>query len=137
MLPQRIEWVIVLFVLLIRVIIPLAIAAAIVVLLVHLVRRRKKGAPAAPTGSAPQRADAPSSEVAESVDRLFAEHNLTDRERDILIGVYRGKTQAQLAEEMCLSRSTIGTYCTRAYEKLGVATRDEALEVLRRAAGRR
>ena len=141
MFPRGFEWVVVTIVLLLRVVLPIAIAVLLVVLAVRWFRK-SKGEPASPaapgaaaSGSAPTPQQvAPSPDAAKRIDRLLAEHNLTDRERDILVGIYQGKTQAQLADEMYLSRSTIGTYCTRAYEKLGVATKEEALAVLRRAA---
>ena len=141
MFPKGFEWVIVSVVLLFRVILPVAIAVLLIVFLVRKLRKPKDGpeSPAAPRAAdegpaAPLQQAAPSQDVAKRIDRLLAEHNLTDRERDILVGIYQGKTQAQLAEELFLSRSTIGTYCTRAYEKLGVSSKDEALEALRRAA---
>ena len=141
MFPRGFEWVVVTIVLLLRVVLPIAIAVLLVVLAVRWFRKSKgeSASPAAPGaatgGSAPALQQAsPSPDAAKRIDRLLAEHNLTDRERDILVGIYQGKTQAQLADEMYLSRSTIGTYCTRAYEKLGVATKEEALAVLRRAA---
>lgn len=141
MFPSGFEWVIVTVVLLLRIVLPIAIAVLLVVLAVRWFRKSKgeqtpPPAPGTAAGAptAPPQQGTPSPDAAKRIDRLLAEHNLTDRERDILVGIYQGKTQAQLADEMYLSRSTIGTYCTRAYEKLGVATKEEALAALRRAA---
>lgn len=147
MMPTGFEWVVIWFTLFINVILPVAAMIAVIVLVVHLVRKGRKGgssagaSPAVPAGSqaagAPPASAAPgrlSKEAAAKIDRMLASHNLTDRERDILMGVYAGKTQAQIAEELFLSRSTVGTYCTRAYEKLGVETKDEALALLDHAA---
>lgn len=159
MLPKGFEWGVITFVLLMRVVLPIAFVVAVVVLVVHLVRKGrrdkadgaegKRGSGA--SGAAPGGASAAASPVAPSaavsggvsdisadakarIDRVLAEHNLTDRERDILLGVFAGKTQAQLADELFLSRSTVGTYCTRAYEKLGVETKEQARELLSRIA---
>lgn len=149
MLPKGFEWVVIIVMGLIYYVLPIVLVAVLVVFLVRRFSKRDAArtnavpeapaAPAAPVAPAANQAQAdvaPASSDEERIriDRLLAEHNLTDRERDILIGVYRGKTQAQLADEMYLSRSTVGTYCTRAYEKLGVATKEDALELLRRTA---
>ena len=149
MLPKGFEWVVIIVLALINYVLPIVLIAVLVVFLVRRFSKRDAAranvvpeapaAPAAPVVPASNQAQAdaaPASSDEERIriDRLLAEHNLTDRERDILIGVYRGKTQAQLADEMYLSRSTVGTYCTRAYEKLGVATKEDALELLRRTA---
>lgn len=146
MFPKGFEWVVIIVMGLIYYVLPIVLVAVLVVFLVRRFSKRDAArtnavpeAPAAPAAPAANQAHAdaaPASSDEERIriDRLLAEHNLTDRERDILIGVYRGKTQAQLADEMYLSRSTVGTYCTRAYEKLGVATKEDALELLRRTA---
>lgn len=146
MLPKGFEWVVIIVMGLIYYVLPIVLVAVLVVFLVRRFSKRDAAranavpeapaAPAAPAANQAQADAAPASSDEERIriDRLLAEHNLTDRERDILIGVYRGKTQAQLADEMYLSRSTVGTYCTRAYEKLGVATKEDALELLRRTA---
>lgn len=147
MFPKGFEWVVIMVTFLF-VLLPIIAAVLVAVLLVKR-SNRKKGRPSGMVDSRQTPSAGPSDLVRSSptisdmgaaeetrtrIDRLLAEHNLTDRERDILVGIYQGKTQAQLAEELFLSRSTIGTYCTRAYEKLGVASKDEALAALRRAA---
>ena len=143
MLPKGFEWVVIIVMGLIYYVLPIVLVAVLVVFLVRRFSKRDAArtnavpeAPAAPAAPAANQAHAdaaPASSDEERIriDRLLAEHNLTDRERDILIGVYRGKTQAQPADEMYLSSSTVGPYCTRAYEKLGVATKEDALELLR------
>ena len=148
MFPKGFEWVIIMVTFLF-VLLPIIAAVLLVVLLAKRSNKKKACPPDAPGAvqaismgpSVPAQPapTVPGAGVAEDararIDRLLAERNLTDRERDILVGIYQGKTQAQLAEELFLSRSTIGTYCTRAYEKLGVASKDEAIAALRRAAG--
>lgn len=150
MFPKGSEWVIVIVVFLFK-LLPIVAVALAAVLLVRRSNRKKafpsdaadpaqavSSGPSVPARSASVTPDMAAIEDARGrIDLLLAEYNLTDRERDILVGIYQGKTQAQLAEELFLSRSTVGTYCARAYEKLGVASRDEALEVLKRAAGQR
>jgi DNA-binding NarL/FixJ family response regulator len=49
--------------------------------------------------------------------------SLTDREREVLIGVARGLTAAEIAERLSLSPKTVETYRARGMEKLGLRSR--------------
>lgn len=60
------------------------------------------------------------------VELALADAGLTKRERTVLLATLDGKSLADVAEELEVSRSTTGTYATRAYEKLGVSGKDEA-----------
>lgn len=48
---------------------------------------------------------------------------LSEREREVLIGVARGLTSAQIAERLNLSPKTVETYRARGMEKLGLRSR--------------
>lgn len=48
---------------------------------------------------------------------------LSDRERDVLLGVARGHTAAKIAERLNLSPKTVETYRARGMEKLGLRSR--------------
>ncbi len=50
---------------------------------------------------------------------------LTEREREVVEALVTGSTQAQVAEALAISPSTVATYRTRACEKLGVASLSE------------
>lgn len=52
---------------------------------------------------------------------------LTGREREVVEALVTGSTQAQVAEALAISPSTVATYRARACEKLGVASLDEVL----------
>lgn len=67
---------------------------------------------------------------AQVLEHALLDRGLTERERVIVMGIYAGKTHAELAQELYLSRSTVGTYCKRAYEKLGVADKDALVAYL-------
>ena len=69
---------------------------------------------------------------AHGLDDELAARGLSERERTVLQGVCAGKTLAALAEELGVSRSTVGTYCTRAYEKLGVDSKEAVQKELAR-----
>lgn len=60
------------------------------------------------------------------VELSLADAGLTKRERTVLLEMRDGKTQATLAEELGVTRSTVGTYCVRAYEKLDASSKEDA-----------
>jgi DNA-binding CsgD family transcriptional regulator len=51
---------------------------------------------------------------------------LTQRERQILIGITNGKSNAVIAAQLGISEHTVGTYVRRCYEKIGANSRLEA-----------
>lgn len=69
----------------------------------------------------PERTDAPRS----SLDGVPGAEGLTAREREIAEALVTGSTQAQVAEALGISPSTVSTYRARACEKLGVVSLEE------------
>lgn len=148
MMPNGFEWVVIVVMILGRVVPVIAIVLLIIVLWRHLRKNKREeetgeaapieapsntpgviGHAAASNDSAGPRTPL-TSERAEAIERTLLEHGLTERERVVVMGVYAGKTHATLADELFLSRSTVGTYCQRAYEKLGVADKDALVAYL-------
>lgn len=58
-------------------------------------------------------------------------HNLTSRQREILALVADGLTNAQIAQQLFLSESTIKQHLRAAYKVLGVSNRTEASRLVR------
>ena len=58
---------------------------------------------------------------------------LTARETDILAGLQRGETNAEIAARLYLSPKTVEHHVSRLLAKLGVRTRTEAAAVAARA----
>ncbi len=56
---------------------------------------------------------------------------LSNRERQVLRGVARGLTNAQIAEELYLSESTIKSHLSSAFAKFGASSRREAAALFR------
>lgn len=53
--------------------------------------------------------------------------DLTDREREILSLIAHGRSNAQIAERLCLSPKTVRNHITNIFSKLQVADRAEAI----------
>lgn len=149
-MPNGFEWVVILVMGALYFAVPVAVIVGVVTLVRNRRDRRREAAAAAQAapvvpcvdGSEPSGAQARQGRVCDLVDialraRVRAElisRGLSDRETEALMGACAGKTFAALADEMGVTRSTAGTYCTRAYEKLGVTTKDEAVVALDRLA---
>lgn len=54
-------------------------------------------------------------------------HQLTEREKDVLRLLVKGRRNAEIAAELTLTEQTIKNYVRRIYNKLGVNTRVEAV----------
>lgn len=54
---------------------------------------------------------------------------LTNRERDVLILVGRGLTNAEIADTLCMTRSAVRTFLNRAFTKLGARKRADAVRL--------
>lgn len=81
----------------------------------------------------PQAADGrPSSEDARAAacKALAAELGLTEREREVLSLVSMGYTVQRIAEERGVSQNTVRTHTKGLYRKLGIHTKQEAIEMV-------
>ena len=72
---------------------------------------------------ASEKAEKPSAST--PFEELADATGLTDRERAVAQGLLAGHTQAQIAQALSISASTVATYRARACEKLGIASLDE------------
>lgn len=58
------------------------------------------------------------------------ENGLSEREEDVLALYARGKSINAVAEELCITKSTVKTHAYHIYQKLGIHNRDELLEMM-------
>ncbi|WP_162182422.1 response regulator transcription factor [Neotamlana nanhaiensis] len=65
----------------------------------------------------------------ETINHLIASP-LTEKEFDVLKGLYDGKTNGQLAEDLFVSINTIKTHIKNIYEKMNTHTRSETMSLL-------
>jgi DNA-binding NarL/FixJ family response regulator len=71
-------------------------------------------------------AETPARAIGEGPGRQGYPGGLTAREVEVLKLVARGLTDAQVADELVLSRRTVSTHLTSIYSKLGVSSRSAA-----------
>ena len=64
------------------------------------------------------------------LDIRFAELGLTARESEVARELTHGRTQKWIADYLCISENTVGTHLRRIYQKAGVHTRQQFLDVL-------
>ena len=64
------------------------------------------------------------------LDTLTATYGLTNRERDVLAGLAAGNTAASIAEELCLSTSTVQSYTKTLYAKLGLNKKQQVIDLV-------
>jgi DNA-binding CsgD family transcriptional regulator len=57
-------------------------------------------------------------------------YNLTERESEILVHLARGRDATWIQEELCLSHSTVSTHRQHIYEKLGVHSRQDLIDMV-------
>lgn len=96
-----------------------------------LTRRKRRIAPegaSAPEAQNPITAE--TSTAQQGPDKSPAElvsdaHNLSQREREVLVLIMRGRNVPAIAEELVLSRNTVQTHVRHIYEQLGVHSRQE------------
>lgn len=56
-------------------------------------------------------------------------HDLTKREREVLVLLVEGKTNRELAEALCLSQGTVRFHVSNILSKLGAGNRTEAVSI--------
>lgn len=62
-------------------------------------------------------------------DILAHKYGLTDREREVVLLYCQGNSARKIAEEMLLSENTIGTYRRKAYDKIGVHSKQDLIDL--------
>ena len=96
-----------------------------------LTRRKRRVAPEGVTAPEAQNpVTAETSAAQQGPDKSPAElvsdaHNLSQREREVLVLIMRGRNVPAIAEELVLSRNTVQTHVRHIYEQLGVHSRQE------------
>lgn len=66
-------------------------------------------------------------EIGRKLQHVTANHSLTQREQDVLLLLAKGRSVPFIAEELCISKSTVSTHVRHIYEKMGVHSKQELL----------
>ncbi|HSL28364.1 MAG TPA: helix-turn-helix transcriptional regulator, partial [Anaerolineales bacterium] len=64
-------------------------------------------------------------------EAFLARYGITDREREIILKVVQGKSNADIAGELFISLATVKTHLHNIYKKIGVESRYDLLARLR------
>lgn len=67
----------------------------------------------------------------EKFDLFFEEEDFTEREREIIILLYKGKSNKAIEEELFISLQTVKNYVSKIYKKLNIKNRLELVNFLR------
>ncbi len=67
----------------------------------------------------------PVNSVENTINTIAEEHHLTLREKEIAELAYRGNSNAQIAESLCISLYTVKTHMKNIFEKTGISSRME------------
>jgi|GEM_PF-2819360 len=68
--------------------------------------------------------------VMASIDDLAARYGLTEREKEILIEMYDGKSNAEIAEALVISASTVKTHIHNLLQKMNMKNRVDAIHAI-------
>jgi DNA-binding CsgD family transcriptional regulator len=66
-------------------------------------------------------------------DALLAKYGISKREADIVMGIYAGKTNQEIANQLFLSLQTVKDHCSRIYQKTFVKNRGQLVALVREA----
>ncbi|MDD6311673.1 MAG: helix-turn-helix transcriptional regulator [Firmicutes bacterium] len=71
----------------------------------------------------------------QALNEAAAEHRLTEREREVMIEAYYGRTNPEIADKLCISKYTVKRHMHNIFEKMDVATRMELIHVVKSKMG--
>lgn len=63
-------------------------------------------------------------------DRLAAEARLTPRETDVLRCLAQGRNTQYMADHLCISENTVKSHVRKVYQKLGVNSKQEVIDMV-------
>lgn len=66
----------------------------------------------------------------DKVDIVAEEHGISGRALEVMLLLAQGRTATRIEQELYISRGTVNTYSHRLYQKLGVHSRQELLDLI-------
>lgn len=67
----------------------------------------------------------------DQVKHVADEYGLTEREREVFVLLFDGKSRAQIEEALCISEGTLNSHSRNIYKKIGVHNRQELVSLVR------
>lgn len=64
-----------------------------------------------------------------AVDDFMKSRKLTDREKEIMVLLLKGRTYRMIAEELYLSENTIKTHIKNIYSKFNIQSKSELIKI--------
>ena len=64
------------------------------------------------------------------IEILITKNNLSDREADVLLLIFKGYTNRRIGDELFISLNTVKYHIRNIYEKLNINTKNEAIDIL-------
>lgn len=78
---------------------------------------------------APQTAS-PAPSYAELLDGIAERFGLSERERDVFVLLAEGRSSARIQEDLCIAAGTVNYHTRNIYQKLGVHSRQEVIDLV-------
>ena len=75
-------------------------------------------------------------EIESSCAHVAERFQLTDREREVLVLLARGRNATVIQDKLGIARSTTKTHVSHVYQKLGVHTQQEVIDLVEREPAR-
>lgn len=66
-----------------------------------------------------------------NIDTFCSAYNITPRESEVLLLLYRGESYKTIADNLCISLSTVKTHVTKLYQKSNTKNKIEIITLLR------
>lgn len=64
------------------------------------------------------------------MENLITKNNLSDREADVLLLIFKGYTNRRIGDELFISLNTVKYHIRNIYQKLNINTKNEAIDIL-------
>ncbi|PQJ80271.1 7TM diverse intracellular signaling domain-containing protein [Polaribacter porphyrae] len=65
-----------------------------------------------------------------NIESLIRENNLSDREADVLLLIFKGYTNQRIGDELFITLNTVKYHIRNIYQKLNINTKNEAIDIV-------
>lgn len=108
-----------------------ALVAVYLVAMISLFLFKDKGLRGTDSTQVPPSSDPDFDSLNERCHALARAHNLTPRETELLVQLAQGRTLRAISEKLTVSENTVKYHVKSIYQKLGIHTRDEIIDLVK------